>query len=116
MAIIYSYPTVTPTKTDLILGTDVSTTNKSTKNFTVQSIIDLVTIATGDLQTVLDLGFIATGRDIVLGSIAAPSQTIHAGTFTTGPGLVVLSGTTATGFTNIISTLFTGTFLPILST
>ena len=109
MAIIYSYPTVTPTKTDLILGTDVSTTNKSTKNFTVQSIIDLVTIATGDLQTVLDLGFIATGRDIVLGSIAAPSQTIHAGTFTTGPGLVVLSGTTATGFTNIISTLFTGT-------
>ena len=31
MAIIYSYPTVVPTKTDLILGTDVSTTNKSTK-------------------------------------------------------------------------------------
>ena len=41
MAIIYSYPTVTPTVTDLILGTDISTTNKSTKNFTVQSIIDL---------------------------------------------------------------------------
>jgi len=66
MAIIYSYPTVNPERTDLILGTDVSTSNKATKNFTVQSIIDLVTVATGDLQTVLDLGNVATGRDINL--------------------------------------------------
>ena len=68
MAIIYSYPTVNPERTDLILGTDVSTSNKATKNFTVQSIIDLVTVATGDLQTVLDLGEIAVGKDIVLGT------------------------------------------------
>ena len=108
MAIIYSYPTVVPTKTDLILGTDVSTTDKSTKNFTVQSIIDLVTIATGDLQTVLDLGNIATGRDIVLGTIGVPSNTIHAGVFTTGPGLVVISNNTAIGFSNVTSTDFTG--------
>ena len=66
MAIIYSYPTVNPERTDLILGTDVSTSNKATKNFTVQSIIDLVTVATGDLQTVLDLGNVATGKDINL--------------------------------------------------
>mgnify|MGYP003642434510 CR=1 FL=1 len=109
MAIIYSYPTVVPTKTDLILGTDVSTTNKSTKNFTVQSIIDLVTVATGDLQTVLDLGNIAIGKDIVLGTIAVPSNTMHAGVFTTGPGLIIISNNTATGFANVTSTLFTGT-------
>ena len=40
MAIIYSYPTVTPESEDLIIGTDI--TGKVTKNFTVGSIIDLV--------------------------------------------------------------------------
>ena len=40
MAIIYSYPTVTPESGDLIVGTDI--TGKVTKNFTVGSIIDLV--------------------------------------------------------------------------
>ena len=40
MAIIYSYPTVTPESGDLIIGTDI--TGKVTKNFTVGSIIDLV--------------------------------------------------------------------------
>ena len=39
MAIIYSYPTVTPESGDLIVGTDI--TGKVTKNFTVGSIIDL---------------------------------------------------------------------------
>tara|TARA_R100001163_G_C5038284_1_gene177013 strand:+ start:148 stop:1254 length:1107 start_codon:yes stop_codon:yes gene_type:complete len=38
MAIINSYPTVTPTGGDLIIGTDVSTTPNSTKTFTVDSI------------------------------------------------------------------------------
>jgi len=38
MAIINSYPTVTPTGSDLIIGTDVSTTPNSTKTFTVSSI------------------------------------------------------------------------------
>ena len=37
MAIIYSYPTVTPASGDLIVGTDI--TGKVTKNFTVGSII-----------------------------------------------------------------------------
>ena len=103
MAIIYSYPTVNPERTDLILGTDVSTSNKATKNFTVQSIIDLVTVATGDLQTVLDLGNVATARDINL-----TNNSFRGGSFITTTGGTI-TGTTATGFTNITSTAFTGT-------
>ena len=103
MAIIYSYPTVNPEKTDLVLGTDVSSSNKATKNFTVQSIIDLVTIATGDLQFVLDLGNVATGRDINL-----TNNAFRGGNFVTTGG-VSITGTTATGFTNVNSTAFTGT-------
>ena len=41
MAIINSYPTVSPTTSDLIIGTDVSTDPISTKTFTVGSIIGL---------------------------------------------------------------------------
>ena len=106
MAIIYSYPTVIPVEEDLILGTDISSTGKPTKNFTIQSIIDLVTVATGDLQTVLDLGNVATGRDIVLGSIAAPTSAMYAGTFSTGTANIV--GTTGSLFTSFESTSFTG--------
>jgi len=103
MAIIYSYPTVTPEKTDLVLGTDVSVPGKPTKNFTVQSIIDLVTTATGDLQFVLDLGNTATGKDINL-----TNNAFRGGSFVTVGGATV-SGTTGTGFTNVTSTAFTGT-------
>ena len=42
MAIIYSYPTVAPTSDDLVLGTDVNASGKPTKNFTIQSIVDIV--------------------------------------------------------------------------
>jgi hypothetical protein len=38
MAIINSYPTATPTGSDLILGTDVSVEGNPTKTFTVNSI------------------------------------------------------------------------------
>ena len=103
MAIIYSYPTVNPERTDLILGTDVSVAGKPTKNFTVQSIIDLVTVATGDLQTVLDLGNVATNRDIDL-----TNNAFRGGSFVT-TGSATISGTVATGFTNVTSTEFTGT-------
>jgi len=109
MAIIYSYPTVTPSKTDLILGTDVSTTNKATKNFTVQSIIDLVTLATGDLQTVLDLGNSAVGANanITLGTLLAPTGKISTAIFTDGS--MTISGGIGTGFTSFTSTAITGT-------
>ena len=103
MAIIYSYPTVTPERTDLILGTDVSVPGKPTKNFTIQSVIDLVTVATGDLQTVLDLGFTAVGKDIDL-----TNNTFRGGGFITTTGGTI-SGTVASGFTNVTSTAFTGT-------
>jgi hypothetical protein len=38
MATINSYPTATPTGSDLIIGTDTSTTPNSTKTFTIDSI------------------------------------------------------------------------------
>jgi hypothetical protein len=41
MAVIYTYPEATPTVDDLIVGTDVS--NNGTRNFTVQSLINLIT-------------------------------------------------------------------------
>ena len=103
MAIIYSYPTVDPVREDLVLGTDVSSSNKATKNFTIQSIIDLVTVATGDLQTVLTLGNVATGFDINL-----TNSSFIGGGFRTVGGIVI-SSTTGTGFTNITSTSLTGT-------
>ena len=56
MAIIYSYPTVTPSLNDLVLGTDVDNTGKATRNFTVQSIIDLVTVTGNNLKDVLNNG------------------------------------------------------------
>ena len=55
MAIIYSYNTVVPSATDLILGTDVSTSDKATKNFTVQSIVDLVAGGATGLGAVLGI-------------------------------------------------------------
>ena len=103
MAIIYSYPTVDPVREDLVLGTDVSSSNKATKNFTIQSIIDLVTVATGDLQTVLALGNVATGFDINL-----TNSSFIGGGFRSVGGIII-SGTTGIGFTNIDSTSFTGT-------
>ena len=42
MAIIFSYPIVNPTADDLLLGTDVNASGKPTKNFTIQSVIDLI--------------------------------------------------------------------------
>ena len=41
MAIINNYPEDIPSVDDLLLGTKVSTSGNSTKNFTVSSIIDL---------------------------------------------------------------------------
>ena len=111
MAIIYSYPTVVPTTSDLILGTDTSTTNQATKNFTVQSILDLFTVVGNDLQAVLDFGNVATGRDIILGSEAVPDRTVHAGTFTTGPGSAVIVGAVGIGFTDFTSTRITGALI-----
>lgn len=55
MAIIYSYPTVTPTADDLLLGTDATQADKPTKNFTVGSIITLVTAGAAGLGAIIKL-------------------------------------------------------------
>ena len=55
MAIIYSYPTVIPTTDDLILGTDVNTTGRPTKNFTISSLIDLINAGSSGLGAVIKL-------------------------------------------------------------
>ena len=103
MAIIYSYPTVNPTVSDLVLGTDVSTTNRATKNFTVQSLIDLVTVTGNTLQIVLDNNNVASGRNIVLGSTAAPTDAVYANSFIT-TATSSFEGTVGIGFTSITTT------------
>ena len=55
MAIIYSYPTVTPTSDDLILGTDINADGKPTKNFTIQSIVDIVQGGAAGLGAVIKI-------------------------------------------------------------
>jgi len=103
MAIIYSYPIVDPSANDLVLGSDVDSAGKPTKNFTVQSIIDLVTVTGNDLQAVLDNGNTATGKDIDI-----TSNNYRGGGFIT-TGNATISGTTASNFTSISSTAFVGT-------
>ena len=103
MAIIYSYPIVDPSANDLVLGSDVDSAGKPTKNFTVQSIIDLVTVTGNDLQAVLNNGNTANSKDIDL-----TNNNFRGGGFIT-TGNASVSGTTGTGFTSITSTAFVGT-------
>ena len=72
MAIIYSYPTEIPTANDLVLGTDVDAAGKPTKNFTVQSILDLVLTTSQNLAQVLITGNDGGGQNMVnIGNITA---------------------------------------------
>lgn len=73
MAIISSYPTVTPTGSDLIIGTDVSTTPNSTKTFTIDSINALA-----PQGTVTSVALTETGTALVItGSPITSSGTIN---------------------------------------
>jgi hypothetical protein len=103
MAIIYSYPIVDPSANDLVLGSDFDSAGKPTKNFTVQSIIDLVTVTGNDLQAVLNNGNTANSKDIDL-----TNNNFRGGGFIT-TGNASISGTAGTGFTSITSTAFVGT-------
>ena len=121
MAIIYSYPTVTPTKTDLILGTDVSTTNKATKNFTVQSIVDIVTAgAVGIGATIKLTNPLGNAADPVSGAnqpIINLSNITGSGTSTFNTftdGTMTITGGLGTGFTSITSTDFVGNITGIV--
>ena len=71
MAIINSYPTVTPTGSDLIIGTDVSTTPHSTKTFTIDSINTLA-----PQGTVTSVALTAPSAFSVTGSPITSSGTI----------------------------------------
>jgi len=78
MAIINSYPTVTPTGSDLIIGTDVSTTPNSTKTFTIDSINALATgtPAAGTLNTLaLFTSAVAIGDSTIVRSGAGATST-----------------------------------------
>ena len=108
MAIIYSYPTVTPTANDLVLGTDVDQADKPTKNFTVQSIIDLVTVSGNDLQAVLDNGNVATGKDVNI-----TNNAFRGGSFVTSLNALI-SGTQAAGFSLVTSTDFAGNLTGVI--
>lgn len=73
MAIINSYPTVTPAGGDLIIGTDVSTTPNSTKTFTVSSINALA-----PQGTVTSVALTETGTALAItGSPITSSGTIN---------------------------------------
>ena len=63
MAIIYSYPKVTPTTADLLIGTLVSDESgeNPTKSFSIADIIGLVPAA-GTGGTVTSVGLTSSGR------------------------------------------------------
>ena len=67
MAKIDTYPTTTPESSDLILGSDVNSSN-ATKNFLVSALQDFIQGNT-DLQTVLNAGNTSTGPMILDGSL-----------------------------------------------
>ena len=77
MATINSYPTATPTGSDLIIGTDVSTEPNSTKTFTIDSINALSTgiPAAGTLNTLaLFTSAVALGDSTIVRSGAGATS------------------------------------------
>ena len=87
MAIIYTYPIVQPTVDDLIIGTDVGSSN-ATKSFSVQSLVSIINAAAGSgtvtsvgisnsdsFLTVTDSPVIDAGViDIKLSALGTPSS------------------------------------------
>jgi hypothetical protein len=77
MAIINSYPTATPVGSDLIIGTDVSTTPNSTKTFTIDSINELATgtPASGTSNTIpIFTSAVAVGDSTIVRSGTGPAS------------------------------------------
>ena len=113
MAIIYSYPTVTPTLDDLLLGTDVNATNNPTKNFTIQSLVTLIQGDDVGLGPVLALSGDAKdangdNQPAYNFSTLQGTGDVNFGSFSTIGGINI-DGTTGTGFTAFTSTAITGT-------
>ena len=112
MAIIYSYPTVTPTSDDLVLGTDVNGEGKPTKNFTIQSIVDIVQGGATGLGAVLTISSDALQQPATNFTNVQGTGTSTFGSFT--DGTMTISSGVGTGFTSITSTDFQGNLTGIV--
>ena len=118
MAIIYSYPTVIPTTDDLVLGTDVNQSDKPTKNFTIQSIVDIVSGGASGLGAVLAISNDASDPTTGANQSAIDFLNITgtgiftAGTFT--DGTMQITAGVGTGFSSITSTDFVGNLTGIV--
>ena len=106
MAIIYSYPTVVPTSDDLVLGTDVNGTGQPTKNFTIQSIVDIVQGGATGLGAVLAISSDALQQAATNFTNIQGTGAVTFGSFADGT-MNIVNGL-GTGFTRIQSTDFAG--------
>jgi len=111
MAIIYSYPIVQPTADDLLLGTDLGGEGKPTKNFTIQSIVDLLQGSATGLGAVIAVNSSAKNANGDNQSAIDFLNISGTGTVTFNSfndGTMSLSGGIGTGFVRISSTDFVG--------
>ena len=111
MAIIYSYPVITPTVDDLLLGTDQGGDGKPTKNFTVQSIVDLLQSGATGLGAVIEIN--SSAKSAAGSNQSAIDFLNISGTGTVtfnsfSDGIMSVSGGVGTNFVSIASTDFTG--------
>jgi len=121
MAIIYSYPTVVPTPGDLVLGTDVNGSDKPTKNFTIQSIVDIVAGGATGLGAVLKISSNAQDLTDPANPVNQPIQNLTfingTGSATFGSfidGTMTIQNGTGTDFVSIESTDFVGNLTGIV--
>lgn len=111
MAIIYSYPIAQPTADDLLLGTDLGGDGKPTKNFTIQSIVDLLQGSATGLGAVITVN--SSAKDINGDNQSAIDFLNISGTGTVtfnsfSDGTMSVSGGVGTGFVSITSADFAG--------
>ena len=111
MAIIYSYPVITPTVDDLLLGTDQGGDGKPTKNFTVQSIVDLLQSGATGLGAVIEIN--SSAKSAAGSNQSAIDFLNISGTGTVtfnsfSDGIMSVSGGVGTNFVSIQSTDFAG--------
>ncbi len=121
MAIIYSYPTVQPTADDLVLGTDVNQADKPTKNFTIQSIVDIVAGGAAGLGAVLKISSNAQDLTDPSNPVNQPIQNLSfingTGSATFGSftdGTMTISSGTGVNFVSIQSVDFAGNLTGIV--
>ena len=117
MAIIYSYPIVVPTADDLLLGTDSGGAGKPTKNFTIQSVVDLVAGGATGLGAVIEINSSAKSALGVNQSAInflniQGTGSVSFSSFT--DGTMNVTGGVGTGFTSITSVDFVGNITGIV--